>query len=164
MSWSGAFESPALSKSNNENYKIVNSEILNKFKVSHKKHNFICHFVGEGSNSESIKSYIENLTNYNEKILIKDIDVLAPFKGNDTKLNVKVFKQNELYSLKYLWDYSDTGLEYLSHSFQIVEKDKKMQIDFDSSISGTFEFYNMENKIINHSYNFFGECEWKQII
>ena len=36
-----------LSKSNNENYKIVNSEILNKFKVSHKKHNFICHFVGK---------------------------------------------------------------------------------------------------------------------
>ena len=154
----------ALSKSNNENYKIVNSEILNKFKVSHKKHNFICHFVGEGSNSESIKNYIENLTNHNEKILIKDIDVLVPFKGNDAKLNVKVFKQNELYSLKYLWDYSNIGLEYLSHSFQIIEKDKKMQIDFDSKFSGEFEFYNLDNKKINHSYNWYGDCEWKQII
>jgi hypothetical protein len=153
-----------LSKSNNEDYKIVKSEILNKFRNVHKKHNFICHFVGEGSNDVSIKSYVESLSDKDNGVLIKDLDVLVPFKGNDVLLKVKIYQQSELYTLKYIWDFSKTGEENLSHSFQIINGTTKRQIDFNSEFSGSFEFRELNNIKINHSYDWFGEYEWKQIV
>jgi len=153
-----------LSKSNSEDYKIVKSETLNKFRYNHKKHNFICHFVGEGSNDVSIKSYIESLTNNSSGVLVKKLDVWVPFKTSKASLSVKIYQESELYILKYVWDFSKTKEENLSHSFQLIYGESKRQINFNSENTGSFEFHNLEKIKINHSYDWFGEYDWKQIV
>jgi hypothetical protein len=153
-----------LSKSNIDDYKIVKSEIINKFRYSHRKHNFICHFVGEGSNDISIKSYVNSLTNQNKGDLIKELIVSVNFKGKESILTVKIYRDGNQYTLKYTWDYSNTLVENLSHSFEIVTGDLKRRINFNSEYSGSFEFYNLDSSTINHSYDWFGEYNWKQIV
>jgi hypothetical protein len=152
-----------LSQSNTNDYKIVNSEILNKFRVFHKKQNFICHFVGEGSNHISIKSYIESLSNNNKGVLIKESLIPVTFKNKEAVLNFKIFKEDTLYILKYTWDYSKVNTEYLSHSFKLEDKISKKQIDFNSEYSGSFEFHDLDGLKIYHSYNWFNEYDWVQI-
>jgi hypothetical protein len=154
----------SLAQSNESDYKIVNSEILNKFRVSHKKQNFICHFVGEGANHVSIKSYIESLSNETRGILIKESLIKVTFKENDAVLNFKIFKQDESYVLKYTWDFTKLNIENLSHSFMVDENNIKRQIDFNSEYSGSFEFYNFDDIKIYHSYNWFNEFNWEQIV
>jgi len=153
-----------LSKSNKEYYKIVNSDLINKFKTSHKKQNFICHFVGEGSNDFAIKNYVDGLNKDNEKNLVKNIVVDVPFKNKKAKLELNIYKTDNNFLLKYIWDYSDIKIDHLSHSFQIVEGESKKQIDFASNKMGSFQISNLENKKIYHSYDWFGEYEWSQII
>jgi len=153
-----------LSKSNDKDYKIGNSEILNKFRISHKKQNFICHFVGEGSNDVSIKSYIESLSNQTKGVLVKESLIPVTFKEKDAVLNFRIFKEGELYILKYTWDFTKLNIENLSHSFRIEENNIKRQIDFNSEYSGSFEFYNLDNLKIYHSYNWFNEFDWTQIV
>jgi hypothetical protein len=153
-----------LSQSSPDDYKIFNSEILNRFRTDHKKQHFICHFVGEGSNDITIKNYIESLSEQNKKTLIKSFNVTAPFKDRFTRLYCEIYKNNDLYRLKYIWDYSNIGIDHLSHSFEIIDGNIRKQIDFDSNSTGSFEFKNLDSKKINHSYNWFGECDWKQIL
>jgi hypothetical protein len=154
----------ALAQSNVGDYKIVNSEILNKFRVSHKKQNFICHFVGEGSNHISIKSYIESLSNETKGVLVKESLIPVTFKEKDAVLNFRIFKQEDLYILKYTWDFTKLNIENLSHSFVIQEGNSKRQIDFNSEYSGSFEFYKFGDIKIYHSYNWFNQFDWKQIV
>jgi hypothetical protein len=46
----------------------------------------------------------------------------------------------------------------------VNENNFKRQIDFNSEYSGSFEFYDFDNIKIYHSYNWFNEFNWKQIV
>jgi hypothetical protein len=152
-----------LSKTDRNHYKIVKSEILNKFKSSHQKNNFICHFVGQGNDLESIRNYIESLKDDTNMIPVKNNKLIEKFKENETKIEITILTDNGNYFIKYIWDYQKTGLEHLSHSFKIKNGLDERVFDLDSKKTGKFKIDYSDKTEIYHTYNWFGEVSWNQI-
>lgn len=153
-----------LSNTNKSNYKILKSDILNKFRSQHRKNNFICHFVGQGSNLEEIQNYILSLEENKNLVLIKKVEILESFNSKPINLELNILKDEKNYFIKYIWDYKKTGLEHLSHTFKITNELTEKKLDFGSDKTGMFNIEYSEKTKIYHSYNWFGEYNWNQIV
>lgn len=152
-----------LSQRMDHEYKILKNYMMNIFKHQHKKHHFICHFVGTHNNAQSISDYIAGLKeiDVSDKILIQDsIKHTVYFKEKECYLTYKIYKNNNnKFILRYDWDFSNVDEENLSHCFKI---NSNKEISFGSEKFGTI-IYNKDD-VIEHSYDWFGEKEWKKII
>jgi hypothetical protein len=154
----------ALSKKNKNDYKIFPCQIMNVFRGQHKKHHFVCHFVGTHNNVETINQYVYQLSNDDEIIqkmsLIESKEHEIDFKNNKCYLKYKIYANTSNdHILKYEWNYSNTHEEHLSHCFRI---NNKKEISFGSDKNGKIKY--KLGDIIEHSYDWFGEKNWIRII
>ena len=151
----------ALSKKTPSDYLITHKNLMNRFYYDHKKQDFICHFVGQGTNPEKISTYINYMDNKSTLTdPIKESTLISNFKDSVVKTTYKIFKSaTNSYFLSFTWDYSNSKLEHLSHSFLLKYKTKDLILEFDSSPTGEIEFGNDILEVF-HSYDYFGEREW----
>jgi hypothetical protein len=157
-----------LSKRNKNDYKIINNKIMNCFYSTQSRKDFICHFVGNGSNLKLIKNYIKSLNGFSDfekmQSLRSGIHNFT-FLSYDLLLKYDIYFNDESYYLKYKWDFSSTGMECLSHAFKLINKtnnDLKI-IDFGSETDGYFELDSINDIDLYHSYDWHGEKKWIKI-
>lgn len=160
-----------LSRKDKGDYKIFAPEIMNKFRSSHRRHHFICHFVGEGSNHVAIQNHIET---YLQSRVNFDKDAKRTIthvkcRGKTAILEWAVWKHKlnpKVNVLKFSWDLAAFG-ECLSHAFKIVSTPDAYtrQWNFDSTREAHFEFpSHLKTVEIFHSFDFFGEVDWQKLV
>lgn len=152
-----------LSKRDKNTYKILPSSVMNVFKNQHKKHHFVCHFVGSHNNVKFINEYIDELNDEDvsgEMSLIDSKEIEINFKNSMCFLRYKIYQYKlDKRLLEYEWDFSNTKEIHISHCFRI---NNKKEICCGSESGGKIN-YRSEDKI-EHSYDWFGEKKWIQII
>jgi hypothetical protein len=163
----GAFHI-VLSKMDKKDYKILNNKIMNSFYGMQSFKDFVCHFTGNGSNFKMIENYIKEL---NCSMDFEKLQILYSGEHSFIFLNSDIFLKYSIYSnqghflLKYEWDLSKANMECLSHSFKIVNKinNNFKIIDFESKQEGYFELDSISDIDLYHSYDWYGEKDWKKL-
>ena len=157
-----------LSERNKNDYKILNNKIMNCFYGDSSKKDFICHFVGNGSNLKLIENYIKSLNGFADfeklQIVYQGYHNFL-FVNSNVLLEYNIYYDNNAYFLKYKWDFSCTGMKCLSHAFKLINKinhDLKI-IDFGSEADGYFELDSINDIDLYHSYDWHGEKNWVKI-
>ena len=155
-----------LSKKNNKDYIILNNKVMNSFKYQYQRFEFICHFLGDGRNDKLINDFIKMVTKKNyDGIKIKTDISKVMFKSGYALLSYDVYKtQDDTLYFHFTWDLSKLGVEHLSHEFKIITKNYTKNVPFNSIYEGNFEIAHHTDVQIMHTYEYYGERNWYDLV
>jgi hypothetical protein len=127
----------------------------------------ICDLLGESLKYNFWGIYREKyINNFPNRKLIRSTDseiineetINVKFKDKEVDLTYSIMKDDDVMTLIFNWNRKNV-VEFLDHEFRIGET----VYHFNSDKSNEMNFPNKKGSIIEHTYDWFGEKEWKEI-
>ena len=100
-----------------------------------------------------------------DSVKIKSDNSKVLFKDGYALLSYDIYKTyNDTLYFHFTWDVSNSGLKYLSHEFKVITKKYDKEISFNSMFEGSFEIGQLIDVKIMHTYEYYGEKNWYDLI
>lgn len=118
-------------------------------------------FYGGGQMEDYLKQYPDRklVKITDEEMITSKEKIEVNFKDKIVLLSYKIYKSTDkIFTLRFEWDLNDQ-IEFLDHEFKVDE----LVYHFNSDKSGEFIFTTNKQIEIYHTYDWYGNKEWKLI-